>query len=444
MDPRPMGRHGPRLAGVTLALALLALGAGSGIGWPHAAMLLAGLVIGLMLHPALLRRLRRGAPSEGVDAAERVTRDVRMLRKAFGVLQEQVSTTIGTSEAAVLAMTERIARVHQGSHGLHQTMLEAVAHANHVSGSSLAQSDLHAQALAAVAEHLERERHRHDGFRQALAEISRAVQDLQSVNPRTQEIAHQAHLLANRAAIEAAGAGPEGAGFKGVAAEAHRLSAQAAEAARRVSDGIDQAARSLEREMKRPERVAWVAPSATLPEIARHMRDMHATLGTLVPYLQDLSGRMAVGMDEVNRDILAALGEMQFQDINRQLLEQLHRALGGLSEHFTQLYALIEGRAPPPPVLLEELMDRWQDSYVMLSQHLAHSRAATALYTDGQLPAATLAAAPRKPEAASPGAVAGVMAAGAAAAGAGAAGDDEAALTQGGDEHAVGPRIELF
>jgi hypothetical protein len=70
-------------------------------------------------------------------------------------------------------------------------------------------------------------------------------------------------------------------------------------------------------------------------------------------------------------DILA---EMQFQDINRQLLEQINTALASLSDHFAQIYSLIDGHAPPPPILLEELLARWTDNYVMHAQRVAHAQ----------------------------------------------------------------------
>jgi hypothetical protein len=54
------------------------------------------------------------------------------------------------------------------------------------------------------------------------------------------------------------------------------------------------------------------------------------------------------------------------------MLEQVNSALGSLSGHFAQLYQLIDGQAPPPPVQLEELVTRWTDSYVMQSQWTAH------------------------------------------------------------------------
>lgn len=87
---------------------------------------------------------------------------------------------------------------------------------------------------------------------------------------------------------------------------------------------------------------------------AQHMADgMRKLAGNeVVPYLVELSNNMNEGMDTITTDIIDALGHMQFQDINRQLLEQVESALGNLSEHSAALYALVGGDAPPPPQAL--------------------------------------------------------------------------------------------
>ena len=50
-------------------------------------------------------------------------------------------------------------------------------------------------------------------------------------------------------------------------------------------------------------------------------------------------------------------------------------ATPGLSQHSEQLYQLIDGDAPPPPILLEELLEAWSSSYVMHAQRVAHQKA---------------------------------------------------------------------
>ena len=115
--------------------------------------------------------------------------------------------------------------------------------------------------------------------------------------------------------------------------------------------------------------------AAQLDEIASHIETMSRTLGDVVPYLGDLSSSMDSTIRVMTQDVIDTLGDMQFQDINRQMLEQVNMALVGMSEHFSQLYELLDGDAPPPPVQLEHLITRWSENYVMHSQRKAHAAA---------------------------------------------------------------------
>ena len=143
------------------------------------------------------------------------------------------------------------------------------------------------------------------------------------------------------------------------------------------TEGIAQAARAIDHEASQLQANMGESAAAQLDEIALHIQRLSSTLGEVVPYLGQLSQDMDAGVARVTSDIIDTLGDMQFQDINRQLLEQINHALGSLSAHFAQLYQLIDGQAPPPPVQLEELLQLWTKDYVMHAQRVAHVLAAS-------------------------------------------------------------------
>ncbi len=206
------------------------------------------------------------------------------------------------------------------------------------------------------------------------------------------DISRQTNLLAINAAIEAARAGPEGAGFKVVAAEVRRLSAQTDEAARQISQGILTVAQSIDTELVTANRIDTEQGAEKLAELTQTVVQMIDKLAQVVPYLSNLSKDMQVGMDTVSSDIVAALGHMQFQDINRQLLEQVEVALDSLSAHASALYAVVGHNAPPPPQQLRDLMARWSSNYVMHEQRLAHDETMGRRSPSG-VPAAVMATA---------------------------------------------------
>lgn len=331
-----------------------------------------GLLLGWALRSWMSWRRFRSEASAAAFPTDLVTQDISTLQQAFAVLTQQVNATIQTSETAVMDMGDRLTRVHDQTGELHQRIVAAVARSEELSSHSLSQADQHAAAVTQLAQH----QAMFEQTRQSLLDRVRASADqVRRLSPLAEmisDIARQTNLLAINAAIEAARAGPEGSGFKVVAAEVRRLSGQTAEAARQVTEGIGQAAQAISQEAGKLEANMGESAAAQMGQIAEHIQSMSRTLSEVVPYLSQLSRDMDGGVDRITSDIIDTLGDMQFQDINRQLLEQINNALGGLSTHFAQVYQLIDGRAPPPPVQLEELLQLWTKDYVMHAQRVAH------------------------------------------------------------------------
>lgn len=368
----PAGRLGWAAAGVGIVALALQGGASCGSFVVPLAWAAGGLVAGWQLRRWQEQRRPRHQAAHHPAATAVVAQDISTLQQAFAVLTQQVNATIQTSETAVMAMGERLNRVHGHTAGLGRRVVAAVARSEELSADSLKQATQHAAAVADLARHqtlFEQTR------QQLLERVRNSADEVRQLRPLAElisDIARQTNMLAINAAIEAARAGNEGSGFKVVAAEVRRLSTQTADAARQVTDGIHQAAQAIEQEAGKLEASLGESSAEQLDEIALHIQTMSHTLSEVVPYLGQLSGEMDEGIARVTADIVDTLGDMQFQDINRQLLEQINHALSSLSAHFSQLYQLIDGQAPPPPVLLEELLQKWTTDYVMHAQRVAH------------------------------------------------------------------------
>jgi len=333
------------------------------------------MVAGLSLGVALTQ-WRIGRVTRHVDRGGVVAQDIQALHMAFGVLERQVSSTISSSEEAVSAMAERIGRIHTSAAEMRQRIMDAVQRSQALSSSSVHSAGEHARTVAALAEHQSRFEASQDAYRQQVAAVNDKVRQLTPLATSISEISRMTNLLAINASIEAARAGQEGAGFKVVAAEVRRLSMQTAQAARQIGDGISEATSAIDAEVDGSADRQSEGAAHQLGSIAEHMQGMGETLADVVGYLESLAAQMDVDMRQLTVDIVDTLGDMQFQDINRQRLEQINTALSGLSSHFAQVYKLIDGEAPPPPQMLQDLLAQWTESYVMLSQHEDHARVA--------------------------------------------------------------------
>ncbi|MDZ7854745.1 methyl-accepting chemotaxis protein [Sphaerotilus sp.] len=341
------------------------------LGWDGVMAMVSGLLAGIVLG-----RLHKPLAGMGKSEAHHVVaQDIGTLHQALRILESQVSTTIQTSEQAVLSMMERMQRVHGNVLQLHERILQAVGHSQSLSASSLSGVDRHTQAVNTLAAHQKASESAQLENHHRVRTVARQVRQLMPLAELISNISRQTHLLSLNASIEAARAGQEGAGFKVVAAEVRNLSAQTEEAASQITKGIMAAAEQIDREMVAAESMRAGDTHQQLGEIAHQIELMSRTLSDAVPYLSELSDTMDSGIQHMTRDVIDTLGDMQFQDINRQMLEQVNSALGSLSDHFAQLYQLIDGQAPPPPVQLKELVTLWTESYVMQSQRSTHQQA---------------------------------------------------------------------
>lgn len=365
-----VSQYGALLAGALLVVAWTMPDA---LSLSSALWAILGLAVGAAL-PHYLHR-HRAVESAGNPVGALLAQDISTSQQAFSVLQQQVGATIQTSETAVFAMMERVNRIHRVSHEMSQRVTQAIEHSARMSEVSQAQAAEHAETMQRLAAHQRNYESLRSQSMERVHDVAGQVRELMPVAEQITDIARKIQIISLNATIEAARAGQAGAGFKVVADEVRRLSGETTTAARQVHDGIVHAAASIDTEFERLRETLGVQSSDQIADIARHVETVGVTLSELVPYLGELSATMQTDVRCVTEDVLETLSQMQFQDINRQLLEQINRALGSLSDHFSQLYLLIDGKAPPPPQLLEELLQRWTNDYVMYAQRVAHSLA---------------------------------------------------------------------
>jgi methyl-accepting chemotaxis protein len=307
----------------------------------------------------------------GSDKAQAPTAIRTALRKAFGILSGHLRGAEQTSSQAVLDMTERLATINARCNAFQNELSQAAAKSRQLAKDATDQVVRQQRALEALRLHEER----YQGAMRSHADQVNSLLDMvRQLTPQTNTIdliARQTNLLALNAAIEAARAGHEGAGFKVVANEVRLLSSQTAEAARKISQGIASIG-----EMQGQLGSATQADRldlVSLSELATDIEVMGATPGQIAADLSVLSEQLESEMQAIRFDLVDTLGAMQFQDINRQLIEQVCHSLDAIDGRIAGwLDQARGGQWDQAGGDVSSMLDDWQTRYVMNLQREAH------------------------------------------------------------------------
>ena len=318
----------------------------------------------------LWQRLRSWARGRSAPKADR--EEFRILQQCMDLIDRQVREADSTSHSAVLEMVSRLQAIHERCNALQDELGSATRQSNHLSDDTVLQAEAQHQALSCLSEQESRFTNTQQQHEQIVQTLLSQVAALTPAAELIAEVARQTNLLAINAAIEAARAGPEGAGFKVVAQEVRRLSTQTAQAADNITSSIKTIAETHRQAASR-ERQEAVDMSA-LARIGEGIREMGTRPGVVACQLKALSEEMEASMQDIRRDMVDVLGHMQFQDVSRQLLERVSHALRDISAQFDQS-AQTPNMDHERLKALRGMLDTWEQAYVMEAQRVAHQHA---------------------------------------------------------------------
>lgn len=315
-------------------------------------------------------------PARHNDQAEARRRGLSArMSEGFAILCNQLRRAETSSHGAVMAMTGRISAVNERCGTLQGELSNASAKSQQLALDAEEQMRRQQHALAMLHEH---EARFQQAVQQHTARVDALLGQVRELIPLTntiRDIARQTDLLAVNAAIEAARAGPEGAGFKIVAAEVRQLANQTAEAAQRISQGIQGISRTEESLQQAGEPTARM-DNRLLSELAQDIEKMGATPGQIATDLARLSVAMEDDMRTIRMDLIDTLAQMQFQDVNRQIIEQVCENLQDVGQRVPHWMSHAH-RQPWQRTHddVQAMLDGWQARYVMNHQRDAHAQA---------------------------------------------------------------------
>lgn len=192
--------------------------------------------------------------------------------------------------------------------------------------------------LANIEQHQKDRETAADLERERVKSVVGSVENLRGLVSHIRDISDQTNLLALNAAIEAARAGEAGRGFAVVADEVRRLSSTVDTTANQIGQGMKDMAALIDREFtnkqtdaqQQTEQEQFQQIHSQLQQLEESARTMENTVCSTINEL-DLTSR------NIEQIVIAALSNIQFQDITRQKLELVINVLEDFSLHMGNL-----------------------------------------------------------------------------------------------------------
>ncbi|QGU33864.1 hypothetical protein E6P07_13300 [Thermochromatium tepidum ATCC 43061] len=305
---------------------------------------------------------------------DKIGADQRALPRFAELMNGHLDAANQANEAGVLQILDALQQVRGQSESLLDTLRQQEARTGQVAEEQARRLEHNAFTLKELADYQARRTAQIAEDGQRIAEVLGQVKQLGGLTRIIREIAKQTNLLALNAAIEAARAGEAGRGFAVVADEVRKLSQQTESATQEIDHAIAAMTEHVEQNL------SIIVSSARSDEETRQVQAIADDLGGMNSAFEEVGNYLARVVQEshgamhaIHENILNALGQMQFQDVSRQQIEQVRFALDQLAEHARQVSSALEAHNADWPAL-EDKIEGLKAGYVMHTQHVTHGQ----------------------------------------------------------------------
>ena len=316
--------------------------------------------------------------SDVETVGEEVAKELAGVRSYNAVLSKQLQGIIEATEKAAFDITNRLVAIDAVVSRLDTFVAQTADDASLIANSSEKNIAGNQALISKMEIYIKRRIDEASSDQVRIGQVVRDAQDLGKLVQLVKDISGQTNLLALNAAIEAARAGEAGRGFAVVADEVRKLSTETDTAVNKINQGINQVAENIRQQFQDKLAHSNVdAERAALTEFSTQLTNLGAGYQTLLAHDMNTLQTVKESSSELATMFMDVLASVQFQDITRQQIEIVLRALNKLDDHAETLARRIMASEDSDfeYTPLAEHLDELYGTYVMDSQRVSHQQA---------------------------------------------------------------------
>jgi methyl-accepting chemotaxis protein len=369
---------------------LPAIGLSSALGDAIGAMITvaAALILQRMVSYAFFRDMVFGLATRDKDiltkvyaieaVGDEVAHELEGIRAFNGVLREQLKSIIEQTEQAAYQITERLQAIDGVVGKLDGFVASTSQQSESIASTSQERIGKNRKLVAEMDSFIHSYGEEAKKDQERITLVVGQAEDLGTLVELIRRISSQTNLLALNAAIEAARAGEAGRGFAVVADEVRKLSSETDKAVSKIKDGINAVADSIRQQFEDKLSHSNISEQEkTLGEFSEQLGKLGSGYIELLEHDVNVLRTVQESSRELASMFMDTLASVQFQDITRQQIEQVLKALERLDEHADVLARRLKASEQEnyTYVPLTQHLEEIYSGYVMDSQRQRHDGA---------------------------------------------------------------------